>query len=225
MSPLDASPQMQGELHKRRLCSPYFVIYDFMTQELALRGTELLVYAVIFSFCGREGCFRGSQKYIAERLGVSREWVGATVKSLCKKGLLAKGEKGLVCEVSSLFGTENDVKKVHTDREETSRAGVKEAHTYNKRVKKNKTSSPSLCAQARVLQRQERNRFRNSHTHVLLSEEQIESLLSILSFDEFEHYLDVIQACEESGRHFGRSHYRAILEMAAKDREIEGGAP
>ena len=56
---------------------------------------------------------------------------------------------------------------------------------------------------------------------MLLSDAQMEDLLSRLSLEEFDHYVSVIAKCEENGKNFLRkSHYQAILEMAAKDRRV-----
>ncbi len=53
---------------------------------------------------------------------------------------------------------------------------------------------------------------------VMLSDAQIEDLLSRLSLDEFDHYVSVVAECEKKGKRFRKTHYHAILEMAARDR-------
>lgn len=54
---------------------------------------------------------------------------------------------------------------------------------------------------------------------VMLSDEQIESLLDELSLDEFNKYVAVVADMELSGKHYKRkTHYQAILDMVAKDR-------
>lgn len=56
---------------------------------------------------------------------------------------------------------------------------------------------------------------------VLLSDEQIDDLLSRLSLDEYERYVGIVRDMELSGRSYKRkTHYQAILEMAAKDRVV-----
>jgi predicted phage replisome organizer len=55
---------------------------------------------------------------------------------------------------------------------------------------------------------------------VLLSDEQIDSLLDELSIEEFNHYVEVIADCELQGKSFKKkTHYQAILDMAMKDRK------
>lgn len=57
---------------------------------------------------------------------------------------------------------------------------------------------------------------------VLLSDEQMESLLDELSVDEFDHYVGVVADCELNGKPFTKkTHYQAILDMAYKDRRAK----
>lgn len=53
---------------------------------------------------------------------------------------------------------------------------------------------------------------------VMLSDEQIDKLLEVLSLEEFEKYVGIVRDCEQKGRHYRKPHYQAILEMAQKDR-------
>ena len=56
---------------------------------------------------------------------------------------------------------------------------------------------------------------------VLMSEEQFHDLLDKLSLDELEKYMGIIVECERNGKRYKKkSHYQAILEMAAKDRRL-----
>ena len=56
---------------------------------------------------------------------------------------------------------------------------------------------------------------------VIMSQEQFDILLDKLSLEELHHYFDVIKDCERKGKSFKKkTHYQAILEMAAKDRKI-----
>ena len=57
---------------------------------------------------------------------------------------------------------------------------------------------------------------------VLLSQEQMDDLLEKLSIEEFDHYVGVVADCVLSGKPFRRkTHYQAILDMAAADRRIK----
>lgn len=54
-----------------------------------------------------------------------------------------------------------------------------------------------------------------------MSEEQFHDLLDKLSLDELHKYFAIVVECEKSGKSYKKkSHYQAILDMAAKDRRI-----
>ena len=54
---------------------------------------------------------------------------------------------------------------------------------------------------------------------VMLSDEQIDDLLDKLSVEEFDKYVSIVADCELKGhRYTNKSHYKAILDMVAKDR-------
>ena len=56
---------------------------------------------------------------------------------------------------------------------------------------------------------------------VLMSDEQFGDLCDKLSLDELEKYMGIIVDCERNGKRYKKkSHYQAILEMAAKDRKV-----
>jgi hypothetical protein len=55
--------------------------------------------------------------------------------------------------------------------------------------------------------------------YLFLSQEQFDSLLDELSYDEFHKYVNIVVECEKNGKKFRKkSHYQAILDMARKDR-------
>ena len=69
----------------------YFVIQDWMITALHLKGCELLVYAVVFGYSQKgAGCYFGSAAALAETLGISRQTIVSTFKSLTERGLLIK---------------------------------------------------------------------------------------------------------------------------------------
>jgi histidinol phosphatase-like PHP family hydrolase len=58
---------------------------------------------------------------------------------------------------------------------------------------------------------------------VMLSDEQFDSLLTELSVEEFDKYVGIVADMELSGKHYKKkTHYQAILDMAAKDRRTNG---
>ena len=57
---------------------------------------------------------------------------------------------------------------------------------------------------------------------VLLSQDQMDDLLEKLSLDEFNHYVSVVADCILKGKRYTKkTHYQAILDMAAKDRRTK----
>lgn len=57
---------------------------------------------------------------------------------------------------------------------------------------------------------------------VFLSDEQYDDLFEKLSFEEFQYYIGVVRDQELQGKHYKKkTHYRAILDMAMKDRKIK----
>lgn len=59
---------------------------------------------------------------------------------------------------------------------------------------------------------------------VMLSEEQIDSLLDELSIEEFDKYVEIVAECELSGQHYKKkTHYKAIMDMVEKDRRVKKG--
>lgn len=71
--------------------SSYFIIYDWMIQELHLKGSELLIYAIIYSFCSANGTpFDGSLSYLSQRSGIARSNVVLALNSLINQKILKK---------------------------------------------------------------------------------------------------------------------------------------
>lgn len=57
---------------------------------------------------------------------------------------------------------------------------------------------------------------------VMLSDDQMEHLLSLMTLEEFQHYVTVIADCELKGKSYKRkTHYQAILEMVQADRALK----
>ena len=58
---------------------------------------------------------------------------------------------------------------------------------------------------------------------VFMSDDQFSDLCDKLSYDEINHYFDIVANCELNGKKFTKkTHYQAILDMVAKDRKVKG---
>ena len=72
----------------------YITIQGWMRTELNLKGNELLVYALIYSFSQVEGQhFTASLQYIADWCGCTKQGVIKNLDSLIQKGLVKKERK------------------------------------------------------------------------------------------------------------------------------------
>lgn len=74
---------------------PFIKVYDWMHKELGLKGNELLIFALIYSFCNQEIDGTGknkncsaSQKYMSDRIGLARQNISIILKKLQDKGLI-----------------------------------------------------------------------------------------------------------------------------------------
>ena len=82
----------------------YYRIYGFMERELMLKGSELRVYAILFSFTsGDAGMYYGTKKYLAESLMLSERSIYRAIAALFKRGLIENvfdsesGRSGIRC--------------------------------------------------------------------------------------------------------------------------------
>ena len=76
----------------------YYVVHEWMISELGLKGTELLVYAIIFGFTQiEEQSFFGTRKYLAEFTGATVRSVQNALEALVDKGYLSKHVSTVPC--------------------------------------------------------------------------------------------------------------------------------
>lgn len=69
----------------------YFVVHEWMATELGLKGTDLLVYAIIFGFTQiEEQSFFGTRRYLAEFIGASIPTVQRSLDALVARELLQR---------------------------------------------------------------------------------------------------------------------------------------
>lgn len=119
----------------------YITVQGWMVNELHLSGNELLLYALIFGFSqDGESEYYGSQSYMAESLGLTRESVLRTIKRLEDKGLIKKSANGdlfksklkyqaiIKCDETS----HEDVTKHHNISDETSHNNIVDTIDDNK---------------------------------------------------------------------------------------------
>lgn len=72
------------------------VVYDWFISDLELKGNELLVFSLIYSFSKDEqGCFYGSLQYIADRIGTDKSLVCKIMSKLVEKNYITKETRKL----------------------------------------------------------------------------------------------------------------------------------
>ena len=71
----------------------YFRVWGFMRSELGLEKTELMVYALIYSYFRSATSFTASRDYISEWVGSGKSAVDVALASLLKKGYITKAQR------------------------------------------------------------------------------------------------------------------------------------
>ena len=117
----------------------YITIQGWMSQELKLKGNDLMVFALIFGFCqDGESEFKGSINYICEWLNCSRPTVSKSLDFLVSKNLL---EKRTVFVNNVTFNrykvSLQVVKKLYMGSKETLHGGSKETLHHNTNIDTN----------------------------------------------------------------------------------------
>lgn len=86
---------MKSNTKRESLVGPlrFFLIKGWMVSELDLKGTELLVYAIIYGF-SKDGTksFNGSRQYLADFTNTSKSAVQRALNTLVNKGIIIKKE-------------------------------------------------------------------------------------------------------------------------------------
>lgn len=109
----------------------YIVITGWMVNNFELKGSELLIYALIYGFSqDGESKFYGSRKYIAEWFNCSLPTVDKALNGLLEKNLIIKIEETIngvkfnrfICNKEILGGSKEtlqDIKKLYRGSKET----------------------------------------------------------------------------------------------------------
>ena len=84
-----------------------YIIFGWMANKLGLKGTERVVYAIVYSFSQNvDGEYYGGHKYMADAASTSVDTVKRCLNSLVSKGLIEKKERsndGVSCCRYSAF--------------------------------------------------------------------------------------------------------------------------
>lgn len=100
-------------MKNKRTINTSYVIYGFMCERLGLGGSELLVYALIYSFSRSDAeVYFGSRDFLARATGLSLSTVARALSSLVEAGLIER------CTEESARGTREGYRTVmeHTPK-------------------------------------------------------------------------------------------------------------
>lgn len=69
----------------------YYIIHGWMINELHLKGSELVLYAIVYGFTqDGKSEFRGGIEYLQEWTELANSKVRQNINNLCRKGLIVK---------------------------------------------------------------------------------------------------------------------------------------
>lgn len=112
----------------------YFKIYDWMLEDLHLKGAELLVFAYLYMWSENEKECTQTQGQIADKLGISRQSYIAALNRVVKKLDNADVKK---LDKKCKETLHKNVKKLDTKCKETLQSDVKKLdNTINKNIKR-----------------------------------------------------------------------------------------
>lgn len=116
----------------------YIVILNFMVTDLKLKGSELLVYALIYGFSqDGESKYYGSRRYIAEWFNCSLPTIDKALNGLLQKGIIIKHEEVINGVKFNRFSASKEtlqgIKKLYRGSKET----LHNNNIYNTRKENN----------------------------------------------------------------------------------------
>ena len=196
---------------------------------------EKAVYAEIDSLDGEDGCF-ASNKYLAGFFGCTERHIKRALAHLCELGYVKTemfdGRKRVIkiCRIFSETEQMQGVTKMSPGDINVT-AGVtkmspqrgQECHPRNSyNIDDNIayiSSDDDIESSVIVGEENKRESFKSG---VMLSDKQMDSLLELLSVEEFDEYCEKLGAWKQ--KHPGktcRSDYKIILQWAKEDRQTE----
>nr|UWD61173.1 MAG: Replication initiator protein A (RepA) N-terminus [Bacteriophage sp.] len=186
----------------------YVVLRPFMVEELGLKGSELVAYALIYGFSqDGESWFTGSAQYVADWCGIARRNAINVLQKLTEKGLVEKVRTGRGCAYracKNITGDETSlVMKHHRTGDETSPVTGDE-------------TSPNNIGDKNSNNARERRRRLGEFGHVLLSDEDEARLDEQFPGFWRDYITRVDEYCEQSGKRY-RNYRLTISKWIGRD--------
>ena len=153
-----------------------FQIYGWMVTQLKLKGNELLIYAIIYSFSQNnngDGIFNASTAYLCEWTGLSQRAVINCLIRLIENNLIIKIEDNSLKRKPSVYKINEDKLKLTTEK--NSVALLKKVQQLNPTTEKN-----SVALLKKVQLTTEKSSVYNSTTTINISTTTIEEQLDYI---------------------------------------------
>ena len=188
----------------------YVVLRPFMVDELGLKGSELVAYALIYGFSqDGESWFTGSAQYVADWCGIARRNAINVLQKLTDKGLVEKVRTGQGCAYrvcKNITGDETShVMKHHQTGDETSPVTGDE-------------TSPNNIGDKTSNNARERRPKLGEFGHVLLSDEDEAKLDEEFPGFWRDYITRVDEYCEQSGKRY-KNYRLTISKWIRKDQQ------
>nr|UWI29869.1 MAG: Replication initiator protein A (RepA) N-terminus [Bacteriophage sp.] len=188
----------------------YVVLRPFMVEELGLKGSELVAYALIYGFSqDGESWFTGSAQYVADWCGIARRNAIGVLQRLTDRGLVEKVRTGRGCAYRACRNITGDetslVMKHHQTGDETSP------------VTGDKTSPNNIGDITSNNARERRHRL-GEFGHVLLSDGDMAKLDERFPGFWRDYITRVDEYCEQSGKRY-RNYLLTISRWIRKDQQ------
>lgn len=188
----------------------YVVLMPFMVEELGLKGSELVAYALIYGFSqDGESWFTGSAKYVADWCGIARRNALGVLQKLTDKGLVEKVRTGRGCAYRVCKNITGDktspVMKHHRTGDKTSPVTGDE-------------TSPNNIGDITSNNARERRHKLGEFGHVLLSDEDEKKLDGQFPGFWRDYITRVDEYCEQSGKRY-RNYRLTISKWIGRDRQ------
>nr|UVX73251.1 MAG: Replication initiator protein A (RepA) N-terminus [Bacteriophage sp.] len=199
----------------------YVVLRPFMVEELGLKGSELVAYALIYGFSqDGESWFAGSAQYVADWCGITRRNAINVLQKLTDKGLVEKVRTGQGCAYrvcKNITGEKTSlVKKHHRTGEKTSPAGEKTSPVTGEKTSPNNIGD--ITSNKNSDNARERRHRLGEFGHVLLSDEDVAKLDEQFPGFWRDYITRVDEYCEQSGKRY-RNYRLTISKWIRKDQQ------
>ena len=199
----------------------YVVLRPFMVEELGLKGSELVAYALIYGFSqDGESWFTGSARYVADWCGITRRNAINVLQKLTDKGLVEKVRTGQGCAYrvcKNITGDETSlVKKHHRTGEKTSPAGEKTSPVTGEKTSPNNIGD--ITSNKDSDNARERRHRLGEFGHVLLSDADEARLDEQFPGFWRDYITRVDEYCEQSGKRY-KNYRLTISKWIRKDQQ------